>query len=748
MLDAVKRTAFALSMTLLLCALAATVVAQGVAPASAPAADPGLAETLKAVSRFSPRTEGSAMEKELMAWITERLAVMGVASTAFDFEQSDFEHSFSSCLRVDLPGGSRDTVIFAVPLNSPDAAEGDGSVNVALALDLIRQARAAPTPLSVMVLFLGAEYGGTDAYPMGSTLFLHDFQPVYNAAVVYLNLRAVPSRVLVRAGGRGIVSPYWLVNGCVEALRAAGVPYTLRGDEMQVFRLGATDERTLIEPWLRAGYPSVELDGEYGSPEPADDGRRLASISAFLRGFLEADRAGIPEEWDRHYLLLQEGGASLIVDETVYIAILGGTLALLLLYSLVFRAGLKKYLRTLRHNAWAIVPLFVLSFLFLAAGTYALRLILTLRGFEGLWRYAPLEFLGLKIGIALFLYAALYNVFHRLHFPHNGSFYSAAAILFLLIDIFVVAVFNISFTFYFLWALLFVFLSALVRGRWLKILLALPAPYWGIRGILSVFLNPAYPFCHFIMLSPVWGNLLVAGACLPFILVLLRIGLIVPGRGILRRRKRELLMAGLLLGGCAVLFVRLLTFTPFTSGNPQPVTATQVITVDAAGASASTDLVIESPGPVKDLVIEDSTGRRTVSLAATGESLALLAAASPIQVGVTEAQFLNQRTVLLSIDMPSRPLLVTATLVSEEDFILSDCTFPSIRVSPREYRLLIGASPPDPLSLGLVLPSGGSFSLTMTMEFDAPLIGTSVTGGPSQRIATRIRVVRRVDMKT
>ncbi len=45
----------------------------------------------------------------------------------------------------------------------------------------------------------------------------------------------------------------------------------------------------------------------------------------------------------------------------------------------------------------------------------------------------------------------------------------------------------------------------------MKALLALPAPFWGIRGILTVFLAPAYPFCHFIMLSPISGNLLVAG---------------------------------------------------------------------------------------------------------------------------------------------------------------------------------------------------------------------------------------------
>ena len=62
-----------------------------------------------------------------------------------------------------------------------------------------------------------------------------------------------------------------------------------------------------------------------------------------------------------------------------------------------------------------------------------------LRGFPDLWTYAPLEFLapeGLHRPLPL---RGLYNVFRRLPFPRNGSFYSAAALFFLLVDIGVVA---------------------------------------------------------------------------------------------------------------------------------------------------------------------------------------------------------------------------------------------------------------------------------------------------------------------
>jgi hypothetical protein len=725
---------------------------QGALVAGADPAAPSarLPEEVLAVSRFFPRPEGSRMEKDLVTWIETRLSSLGVAFIPFDFGRSDFQHSFSSCIRVDIPGAVRDSLILAVPLNSPpDAERGrDGSINVALALDLIAQVKNRRPPVSLTVLFLGAEYGDTSAYPMGSTLFLRDFQPDHRAAVLYLNFRAVPSRVLVRGGGRGIVSPYWLMNRCVDALRGARIPFRLPGEEIQIFRMGTTDERTTIEPYLKAGYPSVGLEGENDEIASLNESEWLLSFSSFLRGIIAANSAGIPEEWDRHYLLLQAGGISLIIGEKLNLSILLGTLAATLLFSLAFRRGLKKYQRTLARNIPSIIPLAGLSFLFLVAGTYALKGILSARGFSILWTYVPLEFLALKVCIALFLYAALYNVMRRLPFPRNGSFYSAAAVFFLLIDIGVVAVFNISFTYYFLWAFVFVFLSTLVRSRYMKALLFLPAPFWALRGLITVFQAPALPFCHFLLLSPLWGNLLAAAVSLPIILMVLRLGLLFPGKGIMRRRVRELGLAGILLVTGGALAVHLATFSPFSDSRPQPLVATQTIRVAATGETESTSLDITSPAPLGSLSISDSRGARAVYPAGTAVRYSLPLVASPLQIAQDSSEFLQQRNILLRVQMPSSPRSVVVTLTSEDDFILFDSSYPPVRESPRQYRLLIGAFPPNPLPLQLTLPSGGAFTLTLTAEFDAPLIGAAVGAGPEMRVSTRVRVVRSLGVKT
>ena len=731
---------------LLACLLAAAPLD---AQAGAQAADASLAEILHAVSGFTARQEGSPGEKALVAWIEQRLSSHDIGSTRFDFSQTDIEHSFSTCLRVDLPGASRDTMIIAVPLDAPpfDAAR-DGSVAVALAVDLLESMHGTTPSTGLTVLFLGAEYGDTDVYPMGSNLFLRDFQPDSRAALVYLNLHAVPTRVLVRGGGRRVVSPYWLLNRSMDALREARVPFRLPGDETQIFRIGATEEKTLIEPWLLAGYPSVGIEGEYGGGASVPEDQGLARLASFLRALVRAGSAGIPEEWDRHYLQIQAGDFSLIIAEREYIVLLCATFAAGLLYALVFRTGLKKYTKTLTRHILALVPLVGLSFGFLVAGTYAVEGILALRGFPELWKLAPLEFLALKACAALFLYAILYNRLRRIRLTLDGSFYTAAALFLLLVDIIVVAIFDISFTFYFLWAFIFVFLSTLMPNRWAKTLLVIPAPFWGLKGVILVFLAPALPFCRFFLLSPLWGNLLIAGACLPIVLVFLRVGLLFRGRGLLRRGRRELILAGLLLAAGGALAVRLATFSPFSAAHPQQLSATQTVVVDAEGRTTSTYLSLASEAPLGSLSVRDAGGTIAVPAAAAQASLPLAIVASPLRVSVESGQFLQQRTVTLRVAMPSPPRLFTVALTSRSDFILYDSSFPAVRVSPREYRLLVGAFPPDPLILQLSLPVDGEFTISLSAEFDAPLIGVEVGTRPDLRVATRVRILHRIDVKT
>src|SRR5208337_972818 len=216
----------------------------------------------------------------------------------------------------------------------------------------------------------------------------------------------------------------------------------------------------------------------------------------------------------------------------------------------------------------------------------------------------------------------------------------------------------------------------------------------------------------------------------------------------MRRRVRELLFAGLLLAAGGVLTVHLATFSPFSVSRPQPVVATQTIRVAATGETESTLLDIESPAPLGALSIADSRGVRDIHPTGTTVRLALPPVASPVQIEQDSSEFLQQRNVQLRVQMPASPRSVVVTLTSEDDFILFDSSYPPIRETPRQYRLLIGTFPPNPLPLQLTLPSDGVFTLTLTAEFDAPLIDTVVGARAETRLSTRVRVVRSLEVKT
>jgi hypothetical protein len=152
-------------------------------------------------------------------------------------------------------------------------------------------------------------------------------------------------------------------------------------------------------------------------------------------------------------------------------------------------------------------------------------------------------------------------------------------------------------------------------------------------------------------------------------------------------------------------------------------------------------LEFESPAPLGEIFLTDESGSR--ALRAQGSELREPLAPAPAPVGLetVSSEFLGKTNISALIHSGGSPRVLSAVLTSEEDFILFDCSFPFVRESAREYRLLIGAFPPDPLPLQLTFASGMSFTLTLSMEFDAPLLGAAVTA-PGARIVTRLRYVK------
>jgi hypothetical protein len=337
-----------------------------------------------------------------------------------------------------------------------------------------------------------------------------------------------------------------------------------------------------------------------------------------------------------------------------------------------------------------------------------------LRGMTRLWEELPLLFLAFKILLPFFIFMLVFRYFKRLPFSKNGSFYSASALGFLLLDILVLAVLNISFTYYFLWAFVFALLFSIVRLKALKTLFFLASPYWILKSLFELFTLPKLAFCRIVLLSRWAGNLLLAIVLLPFILMLVRL-LMLPPRP---RRAGRLLRFRIAAVFLSLFLVCLLTlfmlYAPYDAEHRQPVSADYTIDL----VNSRSFLTLSSPAPLGSITLKDSEDVMTIASKARFYTLPLKELPDLLETEISSTGFLDRRNVNLLFSSSARPYRLTLSLSSTEEFVLYDANFPTRRdPDGREYRILIGPNPPLPLPLQLTLPQNMSFELGITLEY-------------------------------
>jgi hypothetical protein len=442
-------------------------------------------------------------------------------------------------------------------------------------------------------------------------------------------------------------------------------------------------------------------------------------MDRFFVDLTESFRAGIPESWDRHYLLFQHRRLVLMIPEGIYLALLGGILGLSIVVFQIYNRRFLVYLKWVLRDSWFLVLLVALCFAFLLLATLAIGDVLRLRNDSELWKARPFLFLALKFALFGFLWIVSIPLRRRLPYRRRRKFYSSAALLFLFFDTVILSLFNIAFSYYFLWAYFFVFLYSLVRNRPVKILLLAAASFWLLRFAIVMFAFREWEICRIILLSRVWGNLLLAVFAVPFILLLMKMSLLFPGAHTAERVLRWI--GGLLLGaGCVAAILYLALFSPYDRDNPQAVEAVNTVEPDANRLELSSHAPL---GRIAYLYDEENgvvdTDERTLVLEPAW-------APDLLEVGIDRSPVLGREDIELLLRFRGSPYGVDLTLSAEESFVLLGANFPfSRRATPDTesvtYTILIGKNPPNPLRVFLILPKDFAYRLSVTADFrEAP----------------------------
>ncbi len=310
-------------------------------------------------SLFYPRTENSEGERETLAHIEERLESLGISYERTGLGGFPGFHSFSSNIDAHIEGNSPDSIYFIVPINHPADAPIHKSYNLgpALGLALAEGLAGMDLPISVHILFLGAEKGRDPAYHIGSRAFLYRFTPGHNVAFVYMDFESPPSVLAVRPAGTKAVSPAWMLEGMHQALFAAKTRFKIENSSFQIHRLGLNDRPSAIDPYLDAGFPALYLyqDNDESLQQPIPPSDLLTTLILFVSSFNE----GLPSRWDSHYQFFQLEEYLILVNEVYYVVLLLLLLAATLMYPFVRSKHFFKYARSILRHLF-IVPLLLL----------------------------------------------------------------------------------------------------------------------------------------------------------------------------------------------------------------------------------------------------------------------------------------------------------------------------------------------------------------------------------------------------
>ena len=525
------RATRAIAAAVLLLAPAATSHAQGT---EAPRWYRAFAEDAAFFTALATRGEESAREWTAAQYIRRRLAASGLRPRLHSLPEP-FGEARSAIVDVEVAGRRADTLLIAVPLAlsaAPDAEPHVDGPTLALLLGFahfLSQVDDLP-PVSVRFLFLGGERGDPDlGYPFGSRSFLQDYLANAPTAVLYFDLEGLPDVLELRTGGDRVVAPPWLMRRVVDALHRAGHPVLLPAPHANyLVRLGLAEEPRLA-PFFRAGHPALRLTGHGAAHDEApgdsvEPDLWLARMAQFLSLLIAEFDDGIPDRWDRNYLLLGGTTAPIIVAEQDYVLVVVFAIAAVIFYAFAASAQLRYAVATLWQYAWRIPPMVALAVAALGVGSAALALLPRARGNPPLWHEAPALFLGLKLGVAALVATFTHYTVGRRWLTRDrrepiASFYLAAAAMVLLILAAVAATVSVALAYPFVWALLCVLLANLVRNRWHSLLWIVLAPVWIVRLLVSLYLQPAYSFVALTLFAPLAIDLTAAVLLLPLVLL-------------------------------------------------------------------------------------------------------------------------------------------------------------------------------------------------------------------------------------
>jgi hypothetical protein len=700
---------------------------------------PNFGACLASIEAIGPRAEGSRAEAAAFAYIEAYLRAAGIDTSSSDFSDAREGYSTSRIVEGRMRGSRDDELAVIVPvdswIDSPDPAEGAYGIALALCESARLSARARAglvSPVSIRFVFLGAEKRGRMAEgqvaSLGSATWLSRHSDGTRLAALYLDVGAEPASIAIRGAGKGVLSPYWLFDAARRSLEASGISYSLEANRIQAYRLGLARDYGPAAPYLETGMPAIELRGESSIPGdaflPADFAARKGETAklwfgAFMDGFVRDEAGGFADSWESHYFIFQIGRKALVLREKTYVAFLVLLLAIVassfLIATMARRGATRQLLRRAPAFGSEVLALFMALALVFLAGKGVAGIDAILLGSRDAWQIAPRVFAIARIISSFLLFLALLSfLVEKRALSPNPHFYEFAALLCLAVDLIVFSAMDLSASFFFVWAFVFVEISLAVRNRWatMATYILMYAPLLVAAGELAARPDP---YAYRMLIAPAYfGVLALSALTLPFFVFTASPLLFFARPGAAARKKAVAIFA---IGAFAVeSFALVFTIAEAPLGGPGRKDLRISETID----QDSGEYRIELSG--RRRLGKGSLDREgtTLGYESRADKAYLRGEDSKERISVSEesSPFLDRMDESIDIAFADPPYSVDMALEYGKDILIYDCSLPyKVSIDGTSASIYAGVNPGSDLRLSLTVPSSFRARLAVTANY-------------------------------
>lgn len=655
-------------------------------------------QDINKINTLYPRVEGSSAENAASDYIKSQLSSERIKYTEISYSQIEKVHSFSGALEVRIQGLIEDELLIIIPLDHDLDAnqQNSGAVSIATGLHLLKKYSENHPPLSIRILFLGAEHNSS--VPLGSRNFLSDYFPDKAVAVLYLDLSAPSEVIELRVSGKNISSPFWLINRCNVSFKKAGIYNKIMNNEIHAYRLGIGGLESPINNYLQEDIPAIHLSGDK-SLNNSEYEKWLLKWIIFFDDFLQKNHNGFPKEWDKNYLYFQSRFFSYLVSEPVYIGLSLLFFLVLIIYPVLFTKRFTRHIKTLAVNGNQILLFIFITLVSVFFVKLVTELIITIRGTSDIIEDYPVIFAFLHIfTISFITYISIRWIFKG---PGNGSFYTAFSLLLLLIEILIIGFIDISFTYPFLWAFLWTYLFSIAKTSRAKSLYIIVSPLIIISTFADFLLLKSDVLKSVLFRNFFPGSFFWVMIILPFVLLFVRLRLL----SIKASRTARIITISI-FSSIFLICTILLLFLP-------PVNKTLNISEALNNSENTRTVTISGRYPIPKNLIHSSFERKDRFTYVTEIPLP----DQKLRIEISEEYFLSRRKINFTINAPGNPDRIKMELYTDNELLVYNSSFPFIiDAQNNKADIIIGRNPPLPLKLDIVIPE--TFTGKIIIEAD------------------------------